>query len=89
MYHHGGEGDLLVAPLISSSKNQVLRRWKGLSRKSTTVTGWHRIDAEGKHALPDKLEAIREAPVPPNVMNCTCFWDFHRSFAPMGTETFM
>lgn len=45
----------------------------------------HRIDAQGIHALPDKLEAISKAPVPKNVGELRSFLgllNYYRKFLP-------
>ena len=45
----------------------------------------HRIDAEGQHPLSDKLEAVREAPVPHNVSELRSFLgllNYYRNFLP-------
>ena len=52
--------------------------------KSVTYLG-HRIDAEGQHPLSDKLEAVREAPVPHNVSELRSFLgllNYYRTFLP-------
>ena len=52
--------------------------------KSVTYLG-HRIDAEGQHPLSDKLEAVREAPVPRNVSELRSFLgllNYYRNFLP-------
>ena len=45
----------------------------------------HRIDAEGKHTLPDKIKAVEDAPVPLNVTQLRSFLgllNYYRSFLP-------
>ena len=52
--------------------------------KSVTYLG-HRVDAEGQHPLSDKLEAVREAPVPRNVSELRSFLgllNYYRNFLP-------
>ena len=52
--------------------------------KSVDYLG-HRIDAEGKHTLPDKIKAVEDAPVPLNVTQLRSFLgllNYYRSFLP-------
>ena len=52
--------------------------------KSVHYLGY-RIDAEGKHAIPDKLAAVTESPVPQNVTKLRSFLgllNYYRAFLP-------
>ena len=65
------------------SLEEVLKRLERSelrAKKSKCLFMAHKIDAEGLHPLPDKLQAVKAAPTPRNVSELKSYWKIPSKF---------